>query len=110
PLVVALLPLLPAIARMNVPACGALTAATTSAPKRLVVVMLLTSTKAASKVQVNSALVYPSTGTLCKLTVTTVVPPIKRLVGLTVVETKGPPKGVGVALANGSGVFVNCPN
>lgn len=48
PLVVALLPLLPAIATMNVPFCGPLIATAESAPKRLVTVMLLTSNKLAS--------------------------------------------------------------
>jgi len=126
PLVVALFPLLPAIATINVPACGALTAATESVPNRFATVMLLTSASVALKVQVNSALLYPSAGTLCKVTVANVVPPTKRLVELSVVETNGPPYGVGVALANGSGVLVlngvgvplangsgvsvNCPN
>jgi hypothetical protein len=47
PLVVALFPLLPAIATMKLPFCGPLVATAGSAPKRLVTVMLLTSTKLA---------------------------------------------------------------
>jgi hypothetical protein len=42
PLVVALLPLLPAIATMKLPFCGSFVATTGSAPKRLVAWMLLT--------------------------------------------------------------------
>ena len=44
PLVVALLPLLPAIATMKLPFCGSLIATAGSGPKRLVAVMLLTCT------------------------------------------------------------------
>jgi hypothetical protein len=44
PFVVALLPLLPATATMKLPPCGPLIATAGSAPKRLVVVILLTST------------------------------------------------------------------
>jgi hypothetical protein len=47
PLVVALLPLLPAMATMKLPFCGPLIATAGSAPKRLVTRMLLTSTRLA---------------------------------------------------------------
>ena len=47
PSVVALFPLLPAIATMNVPFCGPLIATAGSAPKREVTAMLLTSTRLA---------------------------------------------------------------
>jgi hypothetical protein len=57
PLVVALLPLLPAIATMKLPFCGPLIATAASAPNRLVAVILLTSIRLALYVQVNSALV-----------------------------------------------------
>ena len=72
---------------MKVPSCGMLIAATESAPNRLVTMILLVSTSAGSNVQVNSALEYPSAGTLFKLTVANVVSPIVRLVGFTVVDT-----------------------
>ena len=49
PLVVALLPCVPAMARMNVPGCGTLMAATASTPKRFPIVILLVSTSAGSK-------------------------------------------------------------
>src|SRR5688572_11900387 len=45
PLVVALLPLLPAIATMKLPFCGSLMAAAASAPKSEVTAILLTSTR-----------------------------------------------------------------
>lgn len=45
PLVVALFPLLPAMATMKLPLCGPLIATAASAPKRLVAAMLLTSTR-----------------------------------------------------------------
>jgi len=48
PLVVALLPLLPAIATMKLPFCGPLIAAAASAPKRELIVMLLTSSNVSS--------------------------------------------------------------
>lgn len=89
PLVVALLPLLPAIATMKLPFCGVVNAAAGSGPKRFVTTMLFTSTRLALYVQVNSALVYPSGGTLFKFTVTVAVSPTFRLVGLTTVEAEG---------------------
>src|SRR5512147_585042 len=48
PLVVARLPLLPAIATMKLPFCGPLMATAASVPKRLVVTMLLTSARLGS--------------------------------------------------------------
>ena len=57
PLVVALFPLLPAMAKIKLLACASLTATTGSVPKSDVATGLPTSTRAASKVQVNSALV-----------------------------------------------------
>jgi hypothetical protein len=58
PLVVALFPLLPAMAKMKLPACVSLTAVTGSAPKSDVATGgSPTSTRAGLKVQVNSALV-----------------------------------------------------
>src|SRR5204863_4431661 len=89
PLLVALLPLLPAIATMKLPFCGPLIATAASAPKRGVTAMLLTSINVALYVQVNSALVYPSAGMLFKLTVTTALSPTLRLVGLTTVVEEG---------------------
>jgi hypothetical protein len=87
PLVVALFPLLPAIATMKLPFCGSLIATAGSAPKRLVAVMLLTWITLGLYVQVNSALVYPSTGTLLRLTVAVAVSPTLTLVGFTLVDT-----------------------
>ncbi len=89
PLVVALLPLLPAIATMKLPFCGPLTALTGSVPKSVPTVILLTSSKLGSYVQVNSAEVYPVLGTLFKLTVAVPVSPTFKLVGLIVVVTEG---------------------
>ena len=57
PLVVALLPLLPAMATMKLPSCGPLMAEAASAPKSVPTTMLLTETYAASYTQTNSALV-----------------------------------------------------
>ena len=48
PLLVALLPLLPAIATIKLPFCGSLIATAASAPKRLVTAILLTWTRLAS--------------------------------------------------------------
>src|ERR1051325_6388752 len=48
PSVVALLPLLPAMATMKLPFCGPLIAATVSLPNKLAIEMLLTSTRLAS--------------------------------------------------------------
>lgn len=107
PLVVALLLLLPAIATMKLPFCGPLIAVTGSAPKRLATLMLLASTKFASYVQVNSALVYSLGGTLFTLTVTNALSSILILVGLTSVKTNGPDGVVDVAVsAVGAGVVV----
>ena len=89
PLVTALFPLLPAIAMMKTPGCGVFMATTASAPKRLVTTGVPTLTRLASKVQVNSALVYPSAGTLFKLTVTVAVPPTSTVVGFTTVDADG---------------------
>lgn len=117
PLVVALLLLLPAIATMKLPFCGPLMAVTGSAPKRLVLLILLDSTRLSSYVQVNSALVYSFGGTLFKLTVTNALSSILILVGLTSVKTNGPDGvvevavsavGVGVGVVvEGVGVFVS---
>lgn len=63
---------------------------TESGPKRLVITMLLVSTRFASKVQVNSALVYPSVGTLFKLTVARVVSPTPIFGWLITVDTYAP--------------------
>lgn len=87
PLVVALLPLLPAIATMKLPPCGPLIATAASAPKRLVTVILLASNRLALYVQVNSALVYPSAATLLRLTVAVALDPTLTLAGLTLVDT-----------------------
>lgn len=107
PLAVALLLMLPAIATMKLPFCGPLIAVTGSAPKRLATRMLLASTKFASYVQVNSALVYSFGGTLFKLTVTNALSSILILVGLTSVKTNGPDGVVDVAVsAVGTGVVV----
>ena len=57
PLVVALLPLLPAIAKTKLPLCELLNAVAGSVPNKPAAAMLLTATKFASYVQVNSALV-----------------------------------------------------
>ena len=65
-----------------------------SAPKSDVTAILLTSTRLASYVQVNSALVYPSAGTLFKLTVTTALSPALMLDGLTDVVDDGEGGGV----------------
>ena len=114
PLAVALLLMLPAIATMKLPFCGPLIAVTGSAPKRLATRMLLASTKFASYVQVNSALVYSFGGTLFKLTVTNALSSMLILVGLTSVKTNGPDGVVDVAVSvigagvavEGVGVFV----
>ena len=45
----------------------------------------------------NSALLYPSKGTLFSLTLTKAVSPIRRLAGLTSVETNAPAGGVAAA-------------
>lgn len=57
PLVVALLPPLPAMARMKLPFCGPFNAEAGLGPKRVATEILLTSTKLASNTQVNSVLV-----------------------------------------------------
>ena len=111
PLVVARLLFVPAIATMNVPFCGSWIATTGSAPKRLVGMMLLFSTLAASIVQLNSALLYPSAGKLFNLTLTDADPPILMLAGLTSVETNGFEDtavlvGEGGTLVGAAGVFV----
>ena len=80
------MPLLPAMATIKLPPCGPLIATAASAPNRFVTAILLTSTMLGSYVQTNSALVYPSAGTLFKLTVTVAVSPTFTVVGLTVVE------------------------
>src|SRR5215212_8019306 len=85
PLVVALLSLLPAIATMKLPFWGPLIATAGSGPNKPATEMLLTSTRLASYVQVNSALVKPSAGTLFKLTVATAVSPTVMLPGVTTV-------------------------
>ena len=66
PLVVALLPFLPAMAAMKLPPCGPKIVVAGSAPKRFVKVILLASIRVALYAQVISALAYPSTGTLFK--------------------------------------------
>ena len=86
PLVVALLSLLPAIATMKLPFCGPLIATAGSGPNNSATEMLLTSTRLASYVQVNSALVKPSAGTLFKLTVASAVSPTMMLPGVTTVD------------------------
>ena len=89
PLVVALLPLLPAIAAMNDPFCGAVKSGTAFAPKRLEATGLFISTSAALNLQLNSALAYPVGGTSSRLTLTTAVPVGLMLGTLTVVDTRG---------------------
>ena len=101
------MPLLPAMATIKLCACGPLIATTGSAPKRDATLMLLTSNKFALYVQVNSALVYPSAGTLFKLTVTNAVSPRLISLGLITVDTYGP-DNVGVGDAILVGVFVIC--
>lgn len=103
PLVVALLPLLPASATMNTPFCGPLIAETVSAPNRLAIVMLLDSIRVGLYVQVNSALVYPVPGTLFKLTVMRPVFPATRFLGVATVQTNGT---VGMAVVVGVGTNV----
>jgi hypothetical protein len=88
PLAVALFPLLPAIATMKLPFCGSLIATAGSAPKRLAAVILLTWIRLGLYVQVNSALVYPSAGTLLRLTVAVAVSPTLTLDGFTLVDTE----------------------
>ena len=83
------MPLLPAMATMKEPFCGPLIATAASAPKMLPATMLLASSRAESYVQVNSALVYPSTGTLLNVTVTKADSPAFRLVGVALVVTVG---------------------
>lgn len=70
PLVVAFLPLLPAIARMNCPFAGPLMAEAGSAPKTSATATLLTEITAGLYEHVNSALANCCGGTFCKLTFT----------------------------------------
>src|SRR5215207_298333 len=110
PLVVALLPLLPATATMKLPPCGPLIATTGSAPKRSPTVILLSSAILAVKLQVNSALVYPPAGTLCRLTVTSALSSIWIVCESTTVETYGPTRvGVAVPTSVGEGVIEGVP-
>ena len=125
PLVVALFPLLPAMATIKLPFCGPLTTITASVPNRPLSVMLPTLTRDGSNVQVNSALANPLTGTLFRLTETVVVLPSATIfdgvkpivtnadvgvaVGVAVVATVGVNTTVGVADGTklvGAGVFV----
>ena len=76
PLVVAFLPLLPAMARMNCPFEGPLNAEAGSAPKTSAIAMLVAEITAGLYEQVNSALVYCCGGTFCKLTLTWLVCPM----------------------------------
>jgi hypothetical protein len=75
------------MATMKLPPCGPLIATAASVPKRLVTVILLASKRLALYVQVNSALVYPSAGTLLRLTVAVALAPTLTLAGLTLVDT-----------------------
>ena len=104
PLVVARLPFLPAMAAIKLPPCGPKIVVAGSAPKRFVNVMLLASTRFALYAQVISALAYPSTGTLFKLTVTSAVSPTPTFGALTVVEIYGPDGAVLVAVGINVGV------
>ena len=111
PLVVALFPLLPAMATIKLPFCGPLTTVTESVPKRLVAVMLATSTIVGLNIQVNSALANPPVGTLFKLTVAIEAPPTIMLDGVrSIVTNADVVEIVGVADgtldAVGIGVFV----
>src|SRR5512133_2036645 len=113
PLVVLLFPLLPTIATIKFCSCGPLIANTGSLPKRPVTLMLLTSNKPRLYEHVNSVLLYPSLGTLFKLTVTRAVSPTSIICGSMLFATYGPVKVgvgettvVGVAVAVGVGKTV----
>lgn len=87
PLVVALFPLLPAMATIKLPFCGPLTTMTASVPKRPLSVILPMLTRDGLNVQVNSALANPLAGTLFKLTVAVEMPPTPILGGVRTVVT-----------------------
>lgn len=104
PLVVALAPFEPAMAAMKLPPCGPKIVVAGSAPKRLAKTILLASIRVALYAHVISALVYPSIGTLFKLTVTSAMLPTSTLGTLTVVEIYGPDGAVLVAVGTNVGV------